>query len=202
MNEKFFDLPQEKQERILNAALKCFAKSGYKHTVTDDIAAQAEISKGLLFHYFENKKGLYEYLFGYSMRFVEEQLKNMSALEGDDFFDIIRNATNGKIEMMKAHPHLFDFIINAYYDESAPAMGYIENLYATMLKENTERMMRQVDRGKFREGLNPEMLLNIVFWCADGMMLHIQRAGNVHDPEAARALSNAAMEELKRAFYK
>ena len=55
MNEKFFDLKKEKQDRMINAALKVFALNGYRHASTDDIVREAAISKGLLFHYFENK---------------------------------------------------------------------------------------------------------------------------------------------------
>ena len=54
MNEKFFDLKKEKQDRMINAALKVFALNGYRHASTDDIVREAAISKGLLFHYFEN----------------------------------------------------------------------------------------------------------------------------------------------------
>ena len=53
MNEKFFDLKKEKQDRMINAALKVFALNGYRHASTDDIVREAAISKGLLFHYFE-----------------------------------------------------------------------------------------------------------------------------------------------------
>ena len=48
MNEKFFDLKKEKQDRMINAALKVFASNGYKHASTDDIVTEAGISKGLL----------------------------------------------------------------------------------------------------------------------------------------------------------
>ena len=51
MNEAFFALPEEKRQRILNAALEAFAKHEYKKASTDDIAAKAGISKGLLFYY-------------------------------------------------------------------------------------------------------------------------------------------------------
>ena len=55
MNEKFFDLKKEKQDRMINAALKVFALHGYRHACTDDIVKEAAISKGLLFHYFGSK---------------------------------------------------------------------------------------------------------------------------------------------------
>lgn len=202
MNEKFFTLPEEKRERIINAGLKCFAKGGYKHTVTDDIAAQAEISKGLLFHYFGNKKELYEYLFGYSIRFVKERMEAVSALKGDDFFNIIQTATLVKTNMMKEHPYVFDFIIKAYYDESAPSMECIEGLYTVTLKENTDLILEQVGKEKFKEGADLELLTNMIYWMADGFMLRQQRAGNLYDMNTISAQFGAAMQELRRAFYK
>ena len=54
MNDKFFELKREKQDRMINAALLIFSKAPYKHASTDDIVKEARISKGLLFHYFGN----------------------------------------------------------------------------------------------------------------------------------------------------
>ena len=36
MNDKFFDVKKEKQDRIINASLKMFALNGYRHASTDD----------------------------------------------------------------------------------------------------------------------------------------------------------------------
>ena len=83
MNEKFFTLSPEKQARITNAALEVFARNDYKHASTDDIAAKAGISKGLLFYYFRNKQSLYLYLYDYALEQVllgrggEEQLRGL-----------------------------------------------------------------------------------------------------------------------------
>ena len=59
MNEKFYELPEEKQLYVLNAAMEVFAEYEYKKASTDLIAAKAGVSKGLLFYYFHNKKSLY-----------------------------------------------------------------------------------------------------------------------------------------------
>ena len=37
MNERFFDLNREKQDRMINAALRIFAQNGYRHASTDVI---------------------------------------------------------------------------------------------------------------------------------------------------------------------
>ena len=56
INEKFYELEKEKQDKIINAAIEVFAKNDYKNVVTEEIAYKAGISKGLLFYYFKNKK--------------------------------------------------------------------------------------------------------------------------------------------------
>ena len=70
MNDKFSDLKKEKQDRMINAALKVFAMNGYQKASTDDIVKEAGISKGLLFHYFGSKAGAYTFMYEYSSRFM------------------------------------------------------------------------------------------------------------------------------------
>jgi len=48
----------EKQENILKAALKLFAKEGYASTSTSKVAKAAGVSEGLIFRHFGNKEGL------------------------------------------------------------------------------------------------------------------------------------------------
>lgn len=49
----------EKEARIVDVAMHEFAQHGYRDTKTDEIAAQADVSKGLIFHYFKSKANLY-----------------------------------------------------------------------------------------------------------------------------------------------
>jgi AcrR family transcriptional regulator len=48
----------EKQEKILQAALKLFAQEGFASTSTSKVAKAAEVSEGLIFRHFKNKEGL------------------------------------------------------------------------------------------------------------------------------------------------
>ena len=64
MNEKFFSLPAEKQQAILNAGYRVFSRNAYKNSPMSEIAEAAGISKALLFHYFHNKKELYTCISG------------------------------------------------------------------------------------------------------------------------------------------
>ena len=62
MNEKFYSLSEEKQQKIINAGFFVFSQNSYKKSPMQEIADSAGISKSLLFHYFQNKKELYLFL--------------------------------------------------------------------------------------------------------------------------------------------
>jgi AcrR family transcriptional regulator len=48
-----------REERILRAAVVCFARAGYHGTAMDDIAAEAGIAKGAIYLYFLSKEVLF-----------------------------------------------------------------------------------------------------------------------------------------------
>ena len=62
MNDKFFSLPEEKRQAIINAGYRVFSQNTYKNSPMSEIADAAGISKSLLFYYFRNKKELYLFL--------------------------------------------------------------------------------------------------------------------------------------------
>jgi AcrR family transcriptional regulator len=50
---------EERIRRILEASQRVFSSYPYDEISIDDIAAEASMSKGLLYHYFTNKRDLY-----------------------------------------------------------------------------------------------------------------------------------------------
>lgn len=54
---------KEKQQKILDAALKLFAERGFHGTSTAEIAKTAEVATGTVFHYFSTKEELINCLY-------------------------------------------------------------------------------------------------------------------------------------------
>ena len=109
MNEKFFDLKRDKQDRIINAGLKVFAKHGYRHATTDDIVKEAGISKGLLFHYFTNKVGVYTFLMDYSVRFLLLELSRTVKADTTNYFELLKQMEEGKLAVLKNYPYIITY---------------------------------------------------------------------------------------------
>jgi AcrR family transcriptional regulator len=49
---------EDRREQIIDAAISVFSKKGFSRTINQDIAHEAGITPGLIYHYFENKAAL------------------------------------------------------------------------------------------------------------------------------------------------
>ena len=94
---------------MINAALKLFAINGYKHASTDDIVKEAGISKGLLFHYFTNKMGLYSFLIDYSAKYMSFEFSRTIG-EEKDYFDYLEKLETAKLNVLRNYPYMSKFI--------------------------------------------------------------------------------------------
>ncbi len=56
--EQFEEIRETRKQQIMDVALKLFATRGYDSTSISTIAEEANISKGLLYNYFESKEDL------------------------------------------------------------------------------------------------------------------------------------------------
>jgi len=110
MNEKFFDLKKEKQDRIINGALKVISLNGYVHASTDEIVKEAGISKGLLFHYFENKIGMLEFIYNYSIRYALLELRSALKELSSDFFIQQQQLLEAEVSMLYQYPNIQMFL--------------------------------------------------------------------------------------------
>ena len=148
MNEKFFDLKKEKQDRMINAALKVFALNGYRHASTDDIVREAAISKGLLFHSFENKLGVYAFVYDYSVRYLLLELSTAVDAKETDLFILMQQVETGKMHAMCGYPYLQPFLNRAQAENVNEALVAVEERKQQM-EEAYENIYTRADLGKY-----------------------------------------------------
>ena len=123
MNEKFYFLPIEKQQRIINAGFRVFSQNTYKKSPMQEIADEAGISKSLLFHYFHNKKELYLFLWEKAADITIEYLTRNHCYECRDLFGMMERGMYAKIQIRDtgkgiASGHYND-IFKRFYRESS-----------------------------------------------------------------------------------
>lgn len=170
LNNKFYKLPLDRQKQIINGALKVFSASSYCQTSTIDIAIEAGISKGLLFHYFKNKKELYLYLYDYCVNLSIGELEKNRNLAETDFFEILLRAQRFKCKLMKEHRYLYDFVVKVYLETDVEIVEEISKYTTPLVKDNYRQFMGKVDTSKFKAGADIPLLLQSLQWCSDGFM--------------------------------
>src|SRR5690625_93696 len=117
MPKPFERLEKDKQERIIEAALKELAAKGYEQASTNQIVKEARIGKGMLFYYFSNKLGLYLYLVDYSLSTFIDDFLDLIDTNEPDFIERFRITAKIKMTYYHKHFHVSNFISSVYLNE-------------------------------------------------------------------------------------
>lgn len=200
MNEKFFDLKKEKQDRMINAALKVFSMGGYKHASTDDIVREAGISKGLLFHYFGSKLGLYSFLFDYSVRFMKLELTGGVPSTERDYFEIRRQMEYAKMQVLKNYPYMQQFLDRCRFEDVSEALLATER-QKNVLSDIQAVLKNQSDRSRFRDEVDYEKLDQMLTYTLDGLMDARFQDASFH-PDMLYEETCAYIDMLKKISYR
>lgn len=201
MNDKFYNLPLQKQNAIINAALHIFAENDYKKASTEDIARLAGISKGLLFHYFGSKKELYLYLYQYAEKSLIEGMRRHYDYEERDFFKVLINAQMAKVQVLYQHPDLIAFLIKAYLENADAVEVQLDTKFKDVIASSRSTVLERTDTSKFREGISAAQALDIILWMSDGFM-RSRTPEQLAEPEALNDEFLSYMDLLRRLFYK
>ncbi len=177
MNDRFWELKKEKQDRMINSALKVFSQYGYKHASTDEIVRGADISKGLLFHYFESKIGLYAFLYDYATRFVTLELTANVEKSESRYYELYKQILSAKANSMSQYPYIFLFLDKADEETDNEALSVISER-----REKYQRIMHalreRADITAFNPGVDFEKVGVILDFTVDGLIQKAVRSEN------------------------
>jgi TetR/AcrR family transcriptional regulator len=202
MNEKFYELPEEKRLRIINAGFEVFGQNDYRHASTEEIAAKAGISKGLLFYYFHDKKTLYLYLFDYAQKLMTEQVVDGHFSEITDVFEMFEYAAGQKYKLLQLSPYIMDFCTRAFYSEGEAVSEELRQRTEKITAEIYSRYFSNLDYYKFKDGINPYEILQMLIWTSDGYLHERQRQGTPLDLEDLMDKYSHWSDLFKRISYK
>lgn len=169
MNSKFFDLKKEKQDRMINAALKVFAIHGYRHAGTDEMVREAGISKGLLFHYFGNKMGIYSFVYDYSVRYIMLELRATVNPKQRDLFEVLRQVETARMHAMRNYPYMQKFLNRSMTENVGEVLLEIEARRNTLL-EAYQAVEEQIDYATLPTGVDGRKLRKMLDFTIKGLM--------------------------------
>ena len=180
MNERFFSLPAEKRQAILNAGYRVFSQNSYKNSPMSEIAGAAGISKSLLFHYFRNKKELYLFLWDNCAETTIEFLSRYGCYDQTDLFESMERGMRAKMEIIRLYPDMGCFVIKAFYEKDAEICAAIQESYHKYFNLKADRTRLNLDPAQFLPGLDVAMMYREMYWAAEGYLWEMVQRGDVN----------------------
>ncbi len=200
MNDKFFDLKKEKQDKMINGAMQVFAHKGYKLASTDDMVKVAGVSKGLWFHYFVNKAGLYTFVSDYCVKYLNMELAVNLSSKSSDYFDVLYAIEETKAQIAKIYPYV-PLMIQSLKDEKDEEIADVARLKIGPYTEKVNEALEGFDNELLREEVDRDMLDMTVGYTIKGIMEKAYSNGEF-DSDKYLAEVKAYFEMMKKLVYK
>lgn len=173
MSEAFENLEREKQERIMNAAMKEFADKGYEQASTNTIVKHAGIGKGMLFYYFDSKKGVFLYLINYALRTIKRDYLDRVDMTITGLIERLQHLTEIKINYYKANPNVSLFISEVYVNPPFELPKHLAAQLAELEELGYRSIYDQIDTSLLRDDVDAEKAFQLIRFAIEGYQNHL-----------------------------
>ncbi len=198
--EKFKVLPVEKQDEIINSAMKVFGNAGYKKAYISEIAKLSGISKSMVFYYFGSKKELYLYLLELSFDEIATPFDNNDWFEEKDFFKRIIWATEVKMVVLRKRPSIMKFLTSYYFDNDEEILEEKKEFVARSQELQTRFAFTDIDYSKFKDDVKPETVLKMLLRWTEGYIAVLQNVDHYQTDEEINKFYDDMLEEFYEVF--
>lgn len=177
MNEKFFSLPEEKQQAIIRAGYRVFSQNSYKNSPMSEIAGCAGISKSLLFHYFHNKKELYLFLWELCAQTTIDFLAKLDCYGQHSLFEAMERGMRAKMALIRLYPDMAAFTIKAFYETDPTIRAAVQQSYHKHFHFKADKARLNFDPAQFVPGLDIPMMYQEMYWATEGYLWEMVQRG-------------------------
>lgn len=126
----------QRRARLLELGLELFSQRSYDEVSTDDIALAGGVSKGLLYHYFANKRGYYVA----TVRELADRVVEATVLEEDQPFDqAIRGALDRFVGFIRDNATFYRTLMRGGVGVDDEVQRIIDGARHTLVRRVLER---------------------------------------------------------------
>ena len=170
MSQPQIDSTLDRHTQILDAALVCFAKRGFHQASMHDISAEAGISVGLIYRYFENKDAVISAMADRHKKEIHEVLERAqqapTLLESLEIL-FTAHCCEDAPQVVSA------FVVDLYAEASRnPRVAdLVRDVLQTAMDGVTDLIARSPEGESAAHGLKPHELAELIFAVSRGMLM-------------------------------
>ncbi len=197
MSQPQIESSLDRRTQILDAALVCFAKRGFHQASMHDISAEAGISVGLIYRYFENKDAVISAMADRHKKEIHEVLERaQQAPTLLESLEILFTA-----HCCEDAPQLVSaFVVDLYAEASRNphVADLVRDVLQTAMDGVTDLIARSPEVGSAADGLKPHELAELIFAVSRGMLMR-----DVLQPQTMTAAERRARQlEVTRRLWR
>lgn len=151
------DLREQRRRQILAAAAKVFADQGYHATRIQQIAAEAGVAYGLVYHYFGSKDALLRTVFDESWAAFADDVEGIAA-SGRDVADQIRAVLDYLFGAWAEHPEVVKVVVLEYGRSARVGEALVHPGVGRALRAIGSIYQRAADEGRLAPGAHAASL--------------------------------------------
>jgi len=156
----------KKREKILQAAVKVFARKGFYQSKVSEIAREAEVADGTIYLYFHNKDDILINLFEVEMTKVIDEMRSQIAKETDPRKKIEQFART-HMGIVKKNKELAEVLQVEVRQSSKFMKEYDNRKFTQYLNLISEIIVEGQGKGLFRQNINPVIAKRAFFGAID-----------------------------------
>lgn len=165
--QTFLNLPEEKRQTVVNAAVEEFAEYGFEGSSINRIVANSGISKGSFYQYFEDKMDVFRHLMDLlaneKMEFFKDKHPPSTNL---DTFDYFRWMVKTGMEFSSARPRLVQAISRVLLVEGM----YYGKDFAEYRKMTTDGLVVMIGQAMKNGEVDPSVDVDLAVMVMDTWM--------------------------------
>jgi TetR/AcrR family transcriptional regulator, fatty acid metabolism regulator protein len=142
----------DKRRVILDAAIRVFARRGFHHCRVSDVADEAGVAYGLVYHYFSSKEEILNTLFLERWQVMLDAIAEIDARQGLQPRDKLYEIASFIVDSYRHDPDLMKVIIV----EVTRAANSFGRLHLEKIREAYEGIARIIDDGSIRSDVPSE----------------------------------------------
>ncbi len=157
----FFNLPEEKQKRVLETALEEFSEKGYAGASINLIVSKLGIAKGSIYQYFTDKKSLFLYIFDYAVELIRKTLKQVKhETKEEPTFERIRRSLLAGVDFIECHPFIYRGYLKMMFEREGPfRQELLQRIRLFSSEYLTSLLVEGREKGEIREDMNLETMV-------------------------------------------
>jgi TetR/AcrR family transcriptional regulator, fatty acid metabolism regulator protein len=152
---------EERRRQILEAAVRAFAKKGYHASRVSDIADEAGVAYGLVYHYFESKEAVLEAIFREMWRMMLAAINSVESLD-DSPREQLRKACAIVLRTWRDYPDVVRVLVREVARSGEQLQREVEEI-AHAFHAFQRIVERGQEAGEFRTDVSPQLAAWIVY---------------------------------------